>query len=43
MLVCVEDSSGLIWKSPHDGLLWCWVANLCKCCNWMVFNRKGIL
>ena len=43
MLVCAADSSGLIWKSPHDDLLWCWVANLCKCCNWVVFTGKRIL
>jgi hypothetical protein len=27
VLVCVADSSGLIWKSPHEGFLWYWVAN----------------
>jgi len=38
MLVCAEGNSGFILKSPHDDLLWYWVANLYKCCNWGVFN-----
>jgi len=43
MVVCVEDNSGFVLKSPHDDVLWYWVAYWYICCNWVVFTRKGIL
>jgi hypothetical protein len=43
VLVCAEDNSGFILKPRHDDGLWYWVANWYKCCNWVIFNKKGIL
>jgi len=35
MMLCAEDNSGFILKSPNDGFLGYWVANFYKFWNWM--------